>query len=229
MDKNYRGLEQKMGYSFTDKGLLKEALTHSSYAHENKAQAGCSNERLEFLGDAVLGLIVSEYIFTHYPLLAEGDMTKARAAVVCESSLCAAAFQLGLSKYLVLGKGEKLSGGAARPSLLADAHEALTGAVYLDGGFKKVKKYILRYIEGAIQDSVNAIGSGDYKTQLQEELQKRGSARISYQVTAEEGPDHDKVFGVQVRWGRAVLGKGRGKSKKEAEQMAAQRALKQLL
>ena len=215
-------LENKIGYHFKNKDLLSEALTHSSYANERKAQHIKYNERLEFLGDAVLSIVVSDYIFSHCPELPEGELTKLRAATVCEKSLAGFAKQLELGKYPLLGKGEILTGGRERPSIQADAFEAIIAAIYLDGGMEAARNFVLKYIEEAIrqQQSIR-----DYKTMLQEVVQRNPGEIIEYVLTGETGPDHDKRFEVEVHLNSNVIGRGIGKSKKKAEQEAAREAL----
>lgn len=211
-------LEKNIGYNFKNKDLLKTALTHSSYANETKGGLRY-NERLEFLGDAVLQLITSEKLFKENPDMPEGRMSKQRAALVCEDALAGYSAEIGLGDYLLLGKGEELSGGRHRPSILADAFEAVTGAVFLDGGMREAKKFVLRFVDAA------HLSLGDFKTLLQEIIQKNPGERLSYVVTGESGPDHDKSFNVEVHLNSNVIGKGTGKSKKQAEQAAAKEAL----
>lgn len=211
-------LEKNIGYSFADKELLKTALTHSSYANENRG--GLSyNERLEFLGDAVLQLVTSEKLFTENPSMPEGRMSKQRAALVCEDALSGYAAEIRLGDFMLLGKGEEMSGGRQRPSILADAFEAVIGAIFLDGGMKEAKKFVLHFVDAA------HLSLRDYKTLLQEIIQKNPGERLSYVVTGESGPDHDKSFNVEVHLNSNIIGKGCGKSKKQAEQAAAKEAL----
>jgi ribonuclease-3 len=223
-----RGLEEKIHYFFKDKGKLLMALTHSSYANEKKTGGLESNERLEFLGDAVLNIITSEYIYKHYPGLSEGEMTKTRASIVCEASLVKCANSIMLGKYLLLGKGEENTGGRNRTSILSDAFEALIGAIYLDGGFKEASNFLFSVMNDIFGDFRESTAFVDYKTQFQELIQKKGDQGISYKIMYEEGPDHNKVFGVQVLVGNKVLGAGEGRSKKEAEQNAAKNALEKI-
>ncbi len=211
-------LENNIGYHFRDKSLLRTALTHSSYANENKEELPF-NERLEFLGDAVLQLVVSEKLFTEHPESPEGDMSRIRAALVCEEALDDYAGKINLGKFLYLGKGEEMSGGRSRPSILADAFEALIGAVFLDGGIESAKKFILSFVDE------RHLPLSDYKTLLQEIIQQNPGERLSYEVHSESGPDHDKVFEIWVLLNSNVIGKGKGKSKKRAEQAAAKEAL----
>jgi ribonuclease-3 len=219
------GLEAKIHYTFRDKGKLLMALTHSSYANEKKHEGLESNERLEFLGDAVLNIITSEYIYGRYPELSEGEMTKTRASIVCEASLVKYAKKIMLGDYLFLGKGEENSGGRNRASILSDAFEALIGAIYLDGGFKETRNFLFGVMNDILGDFRGNAAFVDYKTQFQELVQKKSDQGISYEVLYEKGPDHNKVFGVQVLVGNKVLGVGKGHSKKEAEQSAARNAL----
>ncbi len=216
--------EEIIGYRFTNQELLKTALTHSSYANENRSRNILFNERLEFLGDSVLSLIVSNYLFENYQKLPEGDLTKTRATIVCERSLWACATNIEMGKFLILGKGEEMTGGRTRVSILADAYEALIAAIYLDGGFAVVREWLLGQLYDTILSAVKGKVVTDYKTALQERAQKNGSAEILYQVVDEMGPDHNKTFVVHVSVDGEVLGMGEGKSKKNAEQMAAQNA-----
>jgi len=217
--------ENAIDYSFKNKQNLLLALTHSSYANENKSKKLNSNERLEFLGDAVLNIIISEYIYTKYSNLSEGEMTKARANIVCESSLFKCANSIVLGKHLILGKGEELSGGRTRTSILSDAFEALIGSIYIDGGIKKVRKFLLDTMSQLISDSINGVILMDYKTQLQEIVQKSNDQKVIYEILEEKGPDHNKIFISQVSVSNKILGIGEGRSKKEAEQNAARAAL----
>lgn len=219
-------LQNNLEYSFKDLELLETALTHSSYANENNLHPSKSNQRLEFLGDTIINLVVSEYLYNKYPFYPEGELTKIRAKVVCESSLALVARKIKLGDYLLLGKGEESTGGRKRDSILADASEAITGAVFLDSDYDTVKQFLVSRFE---TDIVRAVAKGnlfiDYKTQLQEKLQKITKERISYNITREEGPDHNKIFYVDVFLGSDVIGSGFGRNKKEAEQLAAREAL----
>lgn len=219
-------LQQSLRYRFYDIELLKTALTHSSYANEHKMHVSESNERLEFLGDTVINLIVSQYLYKKYPFYPEGELTKIRAKVVCESSLAFAAKKIDLGNYLYLGKGEESTGGRERESILADATEAIVGALYMDSDFETVNTLLLANFEA---DIVHAVAKGDlfidYKTELQEKLQKVTRGKIEYAVTKEEGPDHNKLFHMDVMINRQTIGSGIGRNKKEAEQMAAKEAL----
>ncbi|MCF6466408.1 ribonuclease III [Clostridium sp. Cult2] len=219
-------LQSEIGYQFKDIKLLNTALTHSSYANENKDKNSESNERLEFLGDSVISLVVSDYLYKRFTEFPEGELTKRRATVVCESSLAFAARKISLGDYLLLGKGEEATGGRNRDSILADAFEALTGGIYVDGGLKKTEEYLLELFE---QEVIYALSKGnlfiDYKTELQEVLQKRAKSKIEYKVEKEVGPDHNKKFYMNVIVENKVIGSGLGRNKKEAEQMAAKQAL----
>lgn len=219
-------LENNLDYKFKNIELLRTALTHSSYANEQNMKNTENNERLEFLGDSILSLIVSQYLYNKYPNYPEGELTKIRAKVVCESSLAFAARKIDLGEFLLLGKGEEVTGGRVRDSILADASEALVGAIYMDSGFKVVNDLMLKIFEN---DIVNAVAKGslfiDYKTELQENLQKRTKAQIEYRISREEGPDHDKIFFIDVMIDNKSVGTGSGRNKKEAEQMAAKEAL----
>lgn len=211
-------LEEKIGYTFRDPALLETALTHTSYANEDKHRSQ-HNERLEFLGDSVLSVVVSEYLFRHNRQLPEGQLTRIRASLVCESSLFQFATQLGLGEYLRLGKGEEKSGGRTRPAILADAFEAVIAALYLDGGLEEARRFILPYVRAA-HDTER-----DYKTRLQEIIQQNPEERVRYEVVGQTGPDHDKQFVVEVHLNSNCIGRGTGHSKKSAEQMAAREAL----
>ncbi|NLN15084.1 MAG: ribonuclease III [Tissierellia bacterium] len=222
-------LQENLNYYFKDESLLRSALTHSSYANEYKMSIIDSNERLEFLGDAVLNLIVSQYLYKKYPNYPEGELTKIRAKVVCEPSLAYAARKIDMGKYLLLGKGEEATGGRDRDSILADAAEALVGALYMDSDFETTYRVLLDKFEA---DIVNAVAKGDlfidYKTELQEIIQKRGAHSMEYVVTKEEGPDHNKKFFIDVVVDHETIGTGIGRNKKDAEQMAAKEALLKL-
>jgi len=218
--------EKIIGYKFNNIKVLEESLTHSSYSNEDKAYNKVNNERLEFLGDAVLSISVSRYIFDEFPDYPEGDLTKLRAQVVCEDTLSLVAANLNLGKYLLLGKGEESSGGRERKSILADAVEAVIAAIYLDGGYKQAEKFVLNNLTEYIKLAVKGKIITDFKSYLQEYYQSKSqSCKIRYVVTKEEGPDHDKVFHVNVMVNKNVAGKGVGKNKKIAEQNAAKDAL----
>lgn len=216
-------LQKNLGYKFNNITLLENALTHSSYANEMHTSYG-SNERLEFLGDAVLSVIVADYIYMNFSKLPEGELTKLRASLVCEKALFSYAKELEIGKYLKLGKGEAANGGANRPSLLADAFEAVLAAVYLDSSMDETRKIVLRFIKEELEHTDNDAFK-DYKTCLQEVIQRNPEERLSYVLIAESGPDHDKSFTVEVHLNSNILGTGVGKSKKLAEQAAAREAL----
>lgn len=217
-------LQNKIGYQFKNPALLNEALTHSSYANEHKSQHIKYNERLEFLGDSVLSIVVSDYIYKNCPELPEGELTKLRASLVCEKSLYEFAKKIDLGNYLILSKGERNNGGADRPSILSDAFEALIAAIYIDGGIAPASKHILNFVIPAIKNSKKK-KINDYKTTLQEIIQKNPGEKLEYVLVKESGPDHNKHFVVEVHLNSNVIGKGGGRSKKEAEQQAAREAL----
>ncbi|MDD4601273.1 Ribonuclease 3 [bioreactor metagenome] len=210
---------------FGDMNLLQQALTHTSFANESKHQGIIHNERLEFLGDAVLDLVISEHLFRRFPGLPEGDLTKARAMVVCEPTLAQCSSKITIGNYILLGRGESASGGRERLSILADAFEAVIGAIYLDSGFEVAAKFVL----DQLNDELKLIERGDYlkdyKTSLQEVVQKNNESKITYEIAAERGPDHDKLFDAIVLINGIKMGRGSGRSKKEAEQRAAKQAL----
>ena len=216
-------LQQKIGYKFKNEKLLYEALSHSSFANENKKSRN-SNERLEFLGDSVLSIVVSDYIFKHFTHIPEGELTKLRASLVCESSLFEFAKKIDLGNHIFLGKGEEMTGGRERPSIISDAFVAVIAAIYLDGGMPAVTPYILSFIPEDITPKGSA-AFHDYKTSLQEIIQKNPEEKIEYYLKSESGPDHDKKFTVQVLLNHNVIGEGTGRSKKNAEQAAAKEAL----
>lgn len=220
---DYRELEKNLQYHFKDTNYLINALTHSSYANEHKKSLG-SNERLEFLGDSILGIVVADYLFKNYPELPEGDLTRNRAALVCEKACCGFSKQLGVGKYLFLSHGEQNSGGRSRSSILADAFEAIIAAIYLDGGMEEARKFILRFVV-PLAKAAKPKAFRDYKTKLQEIIQQNPEEALEYVLTGESGPDHDKHFTVEVHLNSNVIGKGGGRSKKEAEQQAAREAL----
>lgn len=217
--------ERKLGYTFKNKSLLQNALTHSSYANEHKKEGMGSNERLEFLGDAILGLVVAEHLYEVYPTRPEGELTKLRAELVCEKNLAEVAKQLDLGSVLRLGHGESHGGGSHRPSMLADAVEAVLAASYLDGGMEVPHGIIHRLI---LQKEIKSGGNGDYKTRFQELVQRNRDQVISYALVGEDGPDHDKTFLVEVSLNGSVVGSGKGSSKKRAEQDAAHSAIEKL-
>ena len=218
-------LERKIGYTFRDKELLMSALMHSSYTNENHLPKYKCNERLEFLGDAVLELITSEYLFFHNRKTAEGALTKLRASIVCEPSLAFCAREIQLGDYLLLGKGEEVTGGRFRDSIISDAFEALIGAIYLDGGFANAKEFIRSCVLDDLEDKKLFF---DSKTILQEMVQANFREKVSYYLIKEEGPDHNKTFYVEVRIGEMSYGEGSGRTKKIAEQEAAYHAILKL-
>lgn len=215
-------IEEAIGYSFKNKQIIETAMHHTSYANEHKNLL--SNERLEFLGDAVLELIASDYIYNTYPKMPEGEMTKTRAYAVCEDSLSIVANRFGFSDFLLVGKCENKVDGKYRNSILADSVEATIGAIYLDAGLDRAREFILPNIIPQIEDYI-AHGGKDYKTRLQEKLQIKGEVKIEYVLVGERGPDHAKIFDVQVMCNGKMLGLGEGRSKKEAEMDAAKNAL----
>lgn len=213
-------IQKRIDYRFKDISLLLRALSHSSYVNEKQGSGEC-NERLEFLGDSVLGFITAEYFYSNFNY-SEGELTKMRASTVCEKSLCVFAKKIGLGEFLLLGRGEICTGGRERPSILADAFEALIAAIYLDGGVDEAKKFVLRFVK----ESVSEVKSfHDYKTKLQEITQKNPEESVEYVHVGESGPDHDKRFEVEVHLNSNIIGRGIGKSKKVAEQEAAREAL----
>lgn len=216
-------LEENLKYTFKDISLLKNALSHSSYANEKHLNCG-SNERLEFLGDAVLSVIVADYLYNNFKNKPEGELTKLRASLVCEKSLCSFARTLQLGDFLLLGNGEDLNGGRERNSILADAFEAVLAAMYLDGGMEIARNHVLRFIEDELSHTEDEVFH-DYKTTLQEIIQRNREERLTYVLSSESGPDHNKSFTVEVLLNSNVIGSGTGKTKKRAEQMAAKDAL----
>ena len=221
-----KDLEQRLDVHFRRPRMLAQALVHRSYHPEGAQMA--SNERLEFLGDAVLGQVVAEHLYHRFPDWPEGELTKLKAAVVSEVTLSEAARRLGLGDFLIMAKGEEQSGGRERPSLLSDALEAIIGALYLDRGLRAARALVLRILDESIRALEQDEQRRDYKTLLQELTQGRHKQPPAYRVVAEEGPDHEKTFVVEVRFGRHLLGEGVGKSKKEAEQKAAKEALEDI-
>lgn len=215
--------QEVIGYQFQTPGLLSQALTHSSYANEKHMKKGSDNERLEFLGDAVLEIVSSEFLYLNYPKLPEGDLTKMRASLVCEPTLAFCTRQLNLGDYLLLGKGEDMTGGRKRKSILSDALEAVIGAIYLDGGFASAKEFILKFI---LTDIEHKQLFYDSKTILQEIVQENGTQPVEYALIGEEGPDHNKNFTVEARVNGKVMGQGSGHTKKAAEQAAAYQAIR---
>ena len=218
-------LQNNIGYQFKDENILMEALTHSSFANEWKQKRIANNERLEFLGDSVLSLIISQFVFKSYKNLPEGELTKVRANVVCEAALAEKARLLQLGDYLLLGKGEESSGGRNRDSILADAMEALIASIYIDGSYEDAREFVLIQFEDIIDLAARGNLMKDYKTKLQELIQSIGNGRMEYKVVREEGPDHNKTFYIEVKSEDKVLGYGSGKNKKEAEQNAAKAAI----
>ena len=225
MREKLRELEKKIGYKVHDFSLLRRAMMHSSYTNEKNLPKYECNERLEFLGDAVLELVSSEFLFKESPKVSEGELTKTRASMVCEPSLAMCAADIGLGSYLLLGKGEDATGGRLRDSITSDAMEALIGAVYLDGGFTSAKEFIQRFVLTDLEDKKLFY---DSKTILQEMIQAEGREPVAYRLVREEGPDHNKSFFVDAVIGAEVYGSGSGRSKKAAEQRAAYEAILQL-
>jgi len=220
VNRNLKALENELGYTFQNPALLDRALTHSSYANEREALG--DNERLEFLGDSVLGFITAEYLFSEHKGVPEGELTRLRAYAVCEKSLDVYAREIGLGDYLLLGKGEERTGGRERASVLSDAFEAVIAAIYLDGGMEPAKKFVLRFVHPYVEAKPVF---KDYKTMLQEVTQKNPGETLEYVLVSESGPDHDKHFEVEVHLNSNVIGRGSGPSKKKAEQDAAREAL----
>ena len=219
---NIEKLEENIRYTFKNKQLLKTALTHTSYAYEHGVQ---SNEKLEFLGDSILEFVSSEYMYNKYTNLKEGELTKVRATVVCEKSLYKIAKLHNFSEFLYLGRSEIMTGGNKRPAILADSVEAVIAAMYIDGGLEPAKRFIIDNLKDEIEVATKHVGEKDYKTVLQEELQKNGDVKIEYKIIKEYGPDHDKTFEAEVYLNGKALATGVGKSKKGAEMQAAKKAL----
>lgn len=215
-------LEERIQYSFQDKGLIRQALTHSSYANEMRILKFGNYERLEFLGDAVLEMVTSDFLFSKYPTMPEGQLSKLRASLVCEPALALAAKKICLEKYFLLGKGEEATGGRERESIACDIMEAVIGAIYRDSGIEEAKKYIFSFI---LDDIEKKRLFYDAKSNLQELAQSKLKANLTYRIIYEKGPEHDKEFGVEVLLGENVIGHGKGRSKKVAEQHAAYEAL----
>lgn len=222
---SHETLQQALGYQFRNPQLLEQALTHTSYANENRARGLSHNERLEFVGDSILGFVVAEYLYRTFPDRPEGELTRMRAELVCERSLAVMAKEINLGSHLQLGRGEERSGGRTRPSILSDACEAILAAAYLDGGFEAAKGIVYRHVLDRVAESVH---SGDYKTILQELVQREKNQTLSYQLLDEQGPDHAKVFTVEVLRNGVAVGSGSGHSKKLAEQAAAHEAIRRL-
>ena len=215
-------LEINIGYSFKNKELLKNALTHTSYAFEKNIQ---SNEKLEFLGDSILEFISSKYLYTHFPKLSEGEMTKVRATIVCEESLYEVAKRHNLNDFLYLGKSEIASHQEVRPAIMADSVEALIAAIYFDGSLDEAERFIVENLKDAALVATKHIGEKDHKTVLQEILQKNGEVKIEYKIIKESGPDHDKTFVAEVKCNNKYLATGVGRTKKAAEMEAAKKAI----
>lgn len=222
MNIRLKELEDKISYHFQDKNLLAQALTHSSYANEHRLDHNHCNERLEFLGDAVLEIVTSDFLYHKYTDKPEGDLTKIRASIVCEPTLAYCAEDIQLGSYLFLGKGEDATGGRNRNSVVSDAMEAVIGAIYLDGGFASAKEFIHKFI---LNDMEHKKLFYDSKTILQEIVQSRCEEGLSYQLLREEGPDHNKMFEVAAKIGEKEIGRGTGRTKKAAEQLAAYRGI----
>lgn len=223
-----KAFEKNIKYQFTNSALLKEALTHSSFSNERKESSVHNNERLEFLGDAVLSIVISDYLFKGHTDLPEGELTKIRSKIVCEATLGDCARKIELGQYMFFGKGEEMTGGRNRTSILADAFEALIASIYLDGGIEASKTFILNAMKEQISNAINGKVFLDYKTHLQEIVQIRKDNRIKYEIIGEEGPDHCKLFYTQVKLNDIVIGYGKGRSKKEAEQEAAKMAIEKV-
>ncbi len=219
---NIEEIEKSIGYKFKNEKLLKTALTHTSYANENNVE---SYEKLEFLGDSILEFISSKYLYNTYENLSEGELTKVRAQVVCEDSLKEVAKKHKFYDYILVGKSEKVNGGNRKDAIMADCVEAVIAAIYFDGGLNEAEKFIVENLKEATQYATMHIGMKDYKTVLQEKLQKHGDVHIEYLIINEEGPDHDKTFTAEVKCNGEVLAVGKGKSKKSAEMQAAKIAL----
>jgi len=225
---NIRLLEKKINYTFKKKSLIKEALIHKSFAKEKAEKPDLFNERTEFLGDAVLELIISDYLFNAYPRFTEAELSKIKAYAVQEKTLADIALRLGIGSHLLLGKGEEASGGRKKPSLLANAFEAILAAIYLDGGLKKARDFTLRNLEDKIQNLINSNTVFDFKTRFQEVVQEKFGVLPKYKVHKEEGPEHMKIFEMGVFVKNVFYGRGRGKSKKEAAQKAARAGLEKI-
>ena len=221
-----KDLETAIGYRFQNISLLQNALTHSSYANERWHNSLLSNERLEFLGDSVLGMLVAEYLYRNFPNRPEGELTRMRADMVCEQTLAAAANRIGLGTHLLLGHGEEQGGGRSRNSILADAMESVIAACFLDGGMEAALKVVQQFI--LVEVPVTKLHNADYKTKLQELVQQKKNQVLSYRLAGQSGPDHDKKFDVEVSLNGNVIGSGSGSSKKRAEQMAACSAIENL-
>lgn len=221
-------LQKKIGYMFIDIELLKIALTHTSYANEHKKKMIKHNERLEFLGDSVLSLIITTYLFKNLSNIPEGELSRIRSTIVCENSLKLSGDEFNLSQYIYMGKGEEQTGGRGRSSIVSDAMEALIASIYLDSGYENAEIFVLRQMEDIIQKAIQGKLFKDYKTQYQEVIQKKSNAKIEYVVVSEEGPDHQKIFTVSLLLNDTVVSTGKGRSKKVAEQKAAEIALEKM-
>ena len=221
-----KDLEKEIGYHFQNISLLQNALTHSSYANERWHNSLLSNERLEFLGDSILGMLVAEYLYRSFPDRPEGELTRMRADMVCEKTLANVANHIGLGQHLLLGKGEEQGGGRSRDSILADAMESVIAATFLDGGMNAAQDFIRKFI--LVETPVTRLHNIDYKTQLQELVQQKKNQVLSYELIGQSGPDHDKKFDVEVTLNGKVVGTGSGRSKKRAEQDAARAAIEKL-
>ena len=215
-------LEERIGYRFRDRSLLRQAMTHSSFTNEQKIRRAQNYERLEFLGDAVLELVTSEFLFRENPRMSEGELTKKRASMVCEPSLAFCARDLELGRFMLLGKGEEITGGRGRDSIVSDAMEAVIGAIFLDGGMERAKEFIDRFVLSDLEDKQLFY---DSKSNLQEAIQGKLKREFNYELLEESGPEHDKLFRVSVNMEGETLGTGEGKTKKMAEQQAAYKAL----
>lgn len=225
MQEILKELQEKIGYKFNETALLKQAITHSSFSNEQKINKAEDYERLEFLGDAVLELVSSEFLFNENKDMPEGQLTRLRASMVCEPALAYCARDIGLDKYILLGKGEESTGGRKRDSIISDVMEAVIGAIYLDGGLENAKAYIYRFV---LSDLENKILFLDCKSILQEEIQKTSGSQLTYKLVGEKGPDHDKEFSVEVYLNEKLIGTGVGRTKKAAQQQAAYQALLKL-
>ncbi len=228
MKQDMLALEKVIKYNFKNPKYIEEALTHSSYANEKNNKNIRHNERMEFLGDAVLGVVVSDYLFMKYPDLPEGELTKLRSKVVCEATLADCARKIELGDHIYFGRGEEMTGGRERASILADAYEAVIAAIYQDGGLEHARGFILEHMMTKVSDAMAGRIFVDYKTRLQEVVQAKKITKIKYVVVGEEGPDHSKTFFTEVHINDKMIGKGQGHSKKEAEQNAAQMALERI-
>ena len=225
MNRNLKELEQKINYQFRNEQLLRQAMTHSSYVNEHRMDKLQCNERLEFLGDAVLEIVSSDFLYHKYPEKQEGELTKIRASIVCEPTLAYCASDINLGAYLMLGRGEESTGGRGRNSVVSDAMEALIGAIYLDGGFANAKEFIHHFILNDIEHKQLFY---DSKTILQEMVQAQAKGALEYEILREEGPDHNKTFEVRAMLGKEEVGRGSGRTKKAAEQVAAYRGILKL-